>query len=130
MSGRKFRRLLLFAAAVAVGYWIYKDRPTLSGIVDTLTNPLMGSRAAVKTSERNRVEAEASTAITDQAELRVGTLREGMTTSDVREVLGNPDKIEKDPERPDRLNRFRWTYTRARRVLVIDEGRVVSIVVR
>jgi len=26
-----------------IAYWIYKDRPTLSGIVDTLTSPLMRS---------------------------------------------------------------------------------------
>ncbi|MFY9550000.1 MAG: hypothetical protein WAU32_02520 [Thermoanaerobaculia bacterium] len=127
MSGRQFRKLLLLAAAVAVGYWIYKDRPTVSGIIDSMTNPLMGSRAAVKTSERNRINADASAVITDQSELPVGSLREGMSGREVRDLLGNPDTIEKDPENP---NRFRWTYERARRTVVVDEERVVSILVR
>lgn len=127
MSGRQLRKLLLLAAAVAVGYWIYKDRPTVSGIIDSMTNPLMGSRAAVKTSERNRVNADASSVISDQSELPVGSLREGMSGREVRDLLGNPDTIEKDPENP---NRFRWTYERARRTVVVDEDRVVSILVR
>jgi SmpA / OmlA family len=127
VSGRRFRKLLLFAAALAVGYWIFKDRPTVSGIIDFLTNPLMGSRAAVKTSERNRVNADAASAITEQTEQQVGSLREGMSSREVRELLGDPDSIEGDPENP---NRFRWTYVRARRTLVVDEGRVVSILVR
>ena len=127
MSGRQFRKLLLLAAAVAVGYWIYKDRPTVSGIIDSMTNPLMGSRAAVKTSERNRVNADASAVITDQSELPVGSLHEGMSGREVRDLLGNPDTIEKDPENP---NRFRWIYERARRTIVVDEERVVSILVR
>ena len=51
----QFRNLVLLAAAAAIGWWIYKDRPTLSGFIDSLTNPLMGSHAAVESSERNRV---------------------------------------------------------------------------
>ena len=126
MSGRKFRRLLLLAAVVAVAYWIYKDRPTVSGLVDSVTNPLMGSRAAVESSERNRVNSDASAAISEQTDLPVGSLKEGMSSREVKELLGNPDTIEKDDENP---NRFRWNYRRARRTLVIEEGRVVSIVI-
>jgi hypothetical protein len=124
MSSRKFRRLLLLAVVAAVAYWIYKDRPTLSGMIDSITRPLLGSRAAVESSERNRVNSDAATAISEQTDLPVGSLKEGMPTRDVRELLGNPDSIEKDAENP---NRARWTYRRAGRVLVIDEGRVVSI---
>jgi len=124
MSGRKFRRLLLFAAVVAVAYWIYKDRPTLSGIVDSLTKPLLGSHAAVESSERNRVSSDAAAAISEQTEIPVGSLKEGMSARDVKELLGNPDSIEKDAENPDRT---RWVYKRAARVLVIENQRVVSI---
>ena len=59
MSGRQFRKLLLFVAAIGVGYWFYKDRPSFSGFIDSITDPLMSSRAAVKSSERNRVVGEA-----------------------------------------------------------------------
>jgi len=126
MSGRKFRRLLLFAAVVAVAYWIYKDRPTVSGMIDSITNPLMGSRAAVESSERNRVNSDAATAISEQTEIPVGSLKEGMSTRDVKELLGSPDSIEKDTENPDRTS---WIYRRAARVLVIENQRVVSIAV-
>jgi SmpA / OmlA family len=127
MSGRKFRKLLLLAIVVGIGYWIYKDRPTVAGIVDSVTSPLMGSRAAVKSSERNRVTDDATSAIAEQTEAQIGSLREGMTSSEVRELLGNPDSVEPDPVN---RNRYRWNYKRVRRTLVVDEGRVVSIVLR
>jgi hypothetical protein len=126
MSSRKFRRLLLFAAVAAVAYWIYKDRPTLSGVIDSITNPLLGSRAAVESSERNRVNSDAATVISEQTEIPVGSLEEGMSARDVKELLGNPDSIEKDPENPDRT---RWIYRRAARVLVIENQRVVSVAI-
>jgi hypothetical protein len=124
MSGRKFRRLLLLAVVAAVAYWLYKDRPTVSGMIDSITHPLMGSRAAVDTSERNRVNSDAAVAITEQTDIPVGSLKEGMPARDVKELLGNPDSVEKDAEDP---NRFRWTYRRAGRVIVIQDQRVVSI---
>src|SRR5262245_37083141 len=127
MSGRKFRRLLLFAAVVAVAYWIYKDRPTVSGMIDSITNPLMGSRAAVESSERNRVNTDAAAAITEQTDLPVGSLKVGMRARDVKELLGNPDSVEKDSENPKQT---RWIYRRAGRILVIENERVVSIAVR
>jgi len=128
MSGRKLRKLLLFVAAAGVAYWIYRDRPTLSGIVDSLTSPLMGSRAAVKSSERNRVVGDASTAISEQSELPLGSLHEGMPARDVIDLLGNPDA--RETETVEGVTRVRWTYTRARRVIVLRNERVVSIVVR
>lgn len=127
MSGRRIRNLVLLAALVGVGYWVYKDRPTLSGIVDSLTSPLMGSRAAVKTSERKRVVGDATTAITEQVELPVGSVREGMGGREVKELLGNPEKSEK--EYRDGVTRSTWTYTRAARVIVLENDRVVSITV-
>ncbi len=128
MSGRQFRKLLLVALVLAAGYWIYRNRPTVSGIVDSITGPLMGSRAAVKSSERNRVVGEATTAISEQSELPVGSLREGMTAHEILELLGNPDS--KETETVDGVTRVRWTYARARRVLVFQNGRVASIVIR
>lgn len=129
MTGRRIRTLLLVAALGGLGYWIYKDRPTVSGIVDTLTSPLMGSKAAVKSSERNRVVGEASTALSEQNEsTAIATLREGMTIAEVRDVLGNPDAIEK--ERQNGIERQRWTYAKIGRILIFQEGRVASIVIR
>ena len=127
MSGRKLRNLVLFAIMVGVGYWIYKDRPTLSGIVDSITSPLFGSRAAVKSSERNRVVGDASTAISEQIDLPVGSLREGMTRREVVELLGDPQT--RDEEVVDGVRRVRWTYSRAHRELTFQEDRLVSIVV-
>ena len=126
MSGRQFRKLLLVAAVAAVGYWIYKDRPTVSGLIDSITNPLLGSRAAVESSERNRVNSDAAATISDQTDATVRELKVGMRGRDVREMLGNPDTVERDAENP---NRYRWTYRRVGRVLVLEDERVVSIAV-
>src|SRR6202040_2215139 len=102
--GQPFRVLIV----AEVGYWIYKDRPTVSGIIDTLTNPLMGSRAAVKSSERNRVQGEASSTVAEQSDSRIESLREGMTRDDIKELLGEPDAIQ--TEKKEGIVRVRWTY--------------------
>ncbi len=129
MSGRQFRKLLFVAIIAGVAYWIYRDRPTLSGIVDSITGPLLGSRAAVKSSERNRVVGDASAAIaSEDAELPVGSLKEGMSGREVTELLGPPDAREDIVV--EGVRQVRWTYTRARRELVLQDSRVVSIVVR
>ena len=108
MSSRKVRNLILVALVAGVAYWIYKDRPTVSGLVDTITDPLLGSRAAVKSSERNRVVGDASAAISEQTELPVGSLREGMTSREVVELLGDPDS--KENEVVDGVKSVKWTY--------------------
>ena len=128
MSGRQFRKVLFFVVAIGVGYWIYKDRPTMSGFIDSLTDPLMSSHAAVKSSERNRVVGEASQAITEQSGLPVGSLREGMKTREVLDLLGEPDS--KEDETVDGAAQVRWTYAREHRVLYFQRDRLVSIVVR
>lgn len=125
MSGRRIRNLILLALVAGLAYWIYRDRPTLGGIVDKLTSPLMGSRAAVKSSERKRVVGDATTAITEQVEVPVGALREGMPGEEVKELLGNPEKTER--EYRDGVTRSTWTYKRAARVIVLENDRVVSI---
>lgn len=126
MSGRRFRNLLLVAVVAALGWWIYKDRPSPSGLIDSITAPLLGSRAAVKSSERNRVVGDANTAITEQVELPVASLREGMSSAEVRELLGEPDKVDPVPE--DKRTK-RWTYARAARVLTLTDNKVVSIAI-
>jgi hypothetical protein len=124
MSGRRFRNLLLLAAVAAIGWWIYKDRPSPAGLIDSITAPLLGSRAAVKSSERNRVVGDATTAITEQVDLPIASLHEGQSSARVRELLGEPDKIEQVDKRTSR-----WTYTRAERVLTLTDNVVVSIAI-
>lgn len=125
MSGRRVRNFLLLLIVAGVGYWIYKERPTVSGIIDTITNPLMGSRAAVKSSERNRVQGDASSTVAEQRDSRVESLREGMSRDDIRELLGDPDSIE--TVKKEGVVRIRWTYRTARRLIVFQGNRVVSI---
>ncbi|MEP6993242.1 MAG: hypothetical protein ABI968_01880 [Acidobacteriota bacterium] len=124
MSGRKARNLLLLAIAAGIGYWIYKDRPTLSGMIDQITNPLLGSNAAVKSSERNRVNTDAGVVVSDQSESRVDALRKGMSKDDIVEMLGSPDLIQRDRTKPDEM---RWTYRQARRFIVFQNNHVVSV---
>lgn len=127
MTGRRIRNLLLLAIVGAAGYWYYRDRPTLSELVDDLTRPLLGSRAAVKESERKRVISDASSVISQQTDENVGALRMGMTMSDVRELLGNPDAIEHLQDREP--VRVRWLYRIAKRSILFEDGRVVSIAI-
>ena len=127
MSGRNVRRLLLLAALGGIGWWIHEKRPTVSGLVDDLTRPLMGSRAVVKESEQKRVVAEASQVVLHDEEKPVAALREGMTDLEVRALLGDPDEILPDG---DSALRLRWVYRKVDRVVVFDRHRVVSIAVR
>lgn len=128
MSWRRIRRLLLLLLLAGAGYWYYRNRPTLPQLVDGLTRPLFGSRAAVKESERVRVMSDAAEGIGQQTGENVEMLREGMSKSDVRNLLGDPDKVEDLSER-DRA-RVRWTYRIVRRVVLFENGRVVSIAIR
>ena len=127
MSGRNVRRLLLLAALGGIGWWINEKRPTVSGLVDDLTRPLMGSRAVVKESEQKRVVAEASQVVLHDEEKPVAALREGMSDLEVRALLGDPDEILPDG---DSALRLRWVYRKVDRVLVFDHHRLVSIAVR
>jgi hypothetical protein len=128
MSGRRIRNLVLLAVAAGVVYWIHKDRPTAGGLIDSITKPLMGSKAAVDSSERNRVVGDASTSISEETEKTVGALKEGMTMNEVSDLLGRPDRMEDEKE--DGVRQTRWTYARLRRELVFRENRLVSIVVK
>jgi hypothetical protein len=127
MSGRNVRRLLLMAALGGIGWWIHEKRPTVSGLVDDLTRPLMGSRAVVKESEQKRIVGEASQVVLHDEEKPVAALREGMSDLEVRALLGDPDEILPDGNSALRL---RWVYRKVDRVVVFDRHRVVSIAVR
>ena len=127
MSGRRIRNLVLLALLAGVGYWYYRERPTMSRIVDDLTSPLMGSKAAVKESENKRVISDASTVISLQTDENVGMLRVGMTKAEVRDLLGEPDGTETLSEREP--VRVRWLYRVAKRALIFENGRVASIAI-
>src|SRR5262249_38235346 len=108
MSGRRIRNALLLAIVVGIGYWIYTTHPTVSGLVDSITSPLFGSKAAIDSSEHNRIRDDASTVVTDQSDARIATLREGMTFDEVKELLGKPDSIDK--YKKDGVDQQKWTY--------------------
>jgi hypothetical protein len=127
-TGSTVRRILLLAVLAALGWWIHEKRPTVSGIVDDLTRPLLGSRAAVRESEQKRVVGETSQVLTIDEDKAVGSIREGMSESEVRRLLGDPDEVQTIVDGSD--YRPRWTYRSAHRVVVFDHHRVVSIAVR
>jgi len=124
----KARTGVILIVVGGVAYWIYRDQPTVSGLVEGLTRPLMGSKAAVKESEHRRVMSEAVPAAPEGEQVSTQTIREGMKADEVREILGKPEKIE--PLEEDGRSRVRWTYLRTGRVVVFESGRVVSIAIR
>jgi hypothetical protein len=127
VRGARTRNLLLLALLAAVGYWYLRDQPTLSQFVDDLTQPLLGSKAAVKESEHKRVVGDAATVLGQQTDENVGTLHEGMTTAEVRDLLGSPDRIETVSNREP--IRVRWTYRTVKRTVLFEDGVVISIAI-
>lgn len=123
----RLRTLIVLLLLAGVAYWIYKNRPTVSGLVDDLTSPLMSSRAAVKESEHKRVVAQAVPA-PEGEDVSMVTVREGMGTAEVKELLGTPEGVEAFQEKG--RDRLRWTYLRAGRIIVFEDGRVFSIAIR
>jgi hypothetical protein len=122
------RRLLLLLAIAGLVFWFIRDKPTVTGFVDRLTRPLFGSKAAVEESEHNRVYSDAVPAITEDDEKKVGMLREGAKSQDIRELLGEPDSNE--PVVEAGRQRVLWKYRRLRRWLYFEDNRVVRIVIR
>jgi hypothetical protein len=126
----KVRTVVILVVIGGVAYWIYKDQPTVSGFVDALTRPVMGSKTAVKESEHRRVISDVVPAAPEAGEQPVSmqTIREGMKSEEVREILGKPDRSE--PFEEDGHSRVRWVYLSTGRLVVFEEGRVVSIAIR
>lgn len=126
MGGSRLRSLLVFFLLAVIGYWFYSGRPSFSSLVDAITGPLFQSNAAVDESEHKRVMAQP--AAQEGEDSSVGVVHKNMSFSDVRQLLGSPDRTEEFRE--DGRNRVRWVYRRDGRTIVFEEGRVVSITVR
>lgn len=124
----KIKGIVVLAIVGGVSYWAYKTRPTVTGLVDSVTKPLMRSKAVVKESEHKRVLGEAAPAAAEGEPVPTTMVREGMKKDEVEELLGRPDHIEE--LREDGRTRVRWTYNAAGRVLLFEKGRVISITVR
>ena len=131
MRWKRLRRLLLVALlAGGVVWWYTHGRPSFQEMVDGVTNPLLGSKAAVKESERNRVEGEAIAVVSEQTEAAIDTLKEGMTMRQVRELLGEPNVNEVVSREKGKPEVVRWIYKGARRVLLFEDTRLTSITIR
>src|ERR1700739_4650944 len=103
MGGIRLGRFLLLLLFGVVGYWFYSGRPSLSSMVDAVTGPLFQSNAAVNESAHKRVFAPP--AAQEGEDASVGVVRKSMSFSQVRELLGSPDRIEEFRE--DEKNRVR-----------------------
>jgi hypothetical protein len=122
------RTVFVLVVVGGVGYWVFKSHLTVPGLVDVLTRPLMGSKAAVKESEYKRVLSLAVPAAPEGERVSTQTIREGMKRAEVEELLGKPERVE--PFEEDGHSRLRWTYVRDGRVIVFENERVLSIAVR
>ena len=57
---RTLRKVLMLSVLAAIGWWIHEKKPTVQGVVDDLTRPLLGSRNEVREPEQKRIAGEAS----------------------------------------------------------------------
>ena len=124
----KARNAVILVVVAGVAFWIYESHMTVPEFVESVTRPLMSSRAAVKESEYKRVLSSAVPAAPEGERVSTQTIREGMKKADVEELLGKPDRAE--PFEEEGHSRLRWTYLDPGRVVVFEDGRVVSITVR
>lgn len=122
------RRVVLLLLVAAALYWAVREHATVTGVIDRITRPLFGSKAAVQESEHNRIVDEAAPAAIDDQDARVGMLKEGLTSAEVRQLVGPPASV--DPFVEEGKRRVRWTYPKLRRELVLEDNRVVSVAIQ
>ena len=127
-TGRTLRKVLLLCVLAAIGWWIHEKKPTVQGVVDDLTRPLLGSNTAAREPEQKRIAGEASQVLTIGEDKPIGAVRQGMSETEVRRLLGDPDDVHTIVD--DVNLQTRWTYRSAHRVVVFNNHRVVSIAVR
>ena len=125
---RTLRKVLMLSVFAAIGWWIHEKKPTVQGVVDDLVRPLLGSRAEVREPEQKRIAPEASQVLTLGEDKPIGAVRQGMSETEVRRLLGDPDDVHTIVE--DANLQTRWTYRGAHRVVVFSNHRVSSIAVR
>jgi hypothetical protein len=118
----------MLTVLAAIGWWIHEKKPTVQGVVDDLTRPLLGSRTEVREPEQKRIVGQASQVLTIAEDKPIGAVRQGMSETEVRRLLGDPDDVHTIVE--DVNLQTRWTYRSAHRVVVFNDHRVVSIAVR
>jgi hypothetical protein len=124
---RTLRKVLLLSVLAAVGWWIHEKKLTVQEVVDNLTRPLLGSNPATREPEQKRIAGEASQVLTIPEDKPVGAVRQGMSETEVRRLLGDPDDVQTIV---DDVLQTRWTYRGAHRVIVFHNHRVVSMAVR
>jgi hypothetical protein len=125
---RTLRKVLMLSVLAAIGWWIHEKKPTVQGVVDDLTRPLLGSRNEVREPEQKRIAGEASQVLTIEEDKPIGAVRQGMSETQVRRLLGDPDDVHTIVD--DGSLQARWTYRRTHRVVVFNDHRVVSIAAR
>jgi hypothetical protein len=118
----------MLSVLAAIGWWIHEKKPTVQGVVDGLTRPLLGSRTEVREPEQKRIAGEASQVLTIEEDKPIGAVRQGMSETEVRRLLGDPDDVHTVVD--DGNLQARWTYRSAHRVVVFNDHRVVSIAAR
>ena len=125
---RTLRKVLLFSVLAGIGWWIHEKKLTVQGVVDDITRPLLGSNPATREPEQKRIVGEASQVLTIGEDKPVGAVRQGMSETQVRRLLGYPDEVQTIAD--DVNLQTRWTYRSAHRVIVFNNHRVSSIAAR
>lgn len=123
---RTLRKVLMLSVFAAIGWWIHEKG--VQNVVDDLTRPLLGSRTEIREPEQKRIAGEASQVLTIGEDKPVGAVRQGMSETEVRRLLGDPDDVHTIVD--DAGLQTRWTYRGAHRVVVFNNHRVVSIAAR
>jgi len=119
-------RLLLFLIVVGAAVWLFQS--SLIGPATPAARssaPLERARSAARRSEARNAQTAAAASDLDFV-LPAGGVTENMTSEQVRSLLGPPDEVSSE-ESSSGTSRERWTYRKAGKSVVFENGVAVRI---
>ena len=119
-------RILLLLIVVAVTAWLVRSSPLLKP-----ASPDPGSASPIQKARTAAAAASGRASHTDEAQTgdsppAGGSITENMTPEQVRAVLGAPDSVDSETTESG-VARERWTYRRAAKTVVFENGIAVRI---
>jgi hypothetical protein len=120
-------RLLLFLIVIGAAVWLFQS--SLVGPATPAAKPsapLERARSAARRSQARNGQTAAAAGDLDSA-APAGGVTENMTPEQVRSLLGPPDEVSSEESSSFGNPRERWTYRKAGKSVVFENGVAVRI---